>query len=239
MRSALALLTILPTGRRPRSVTGAEGLWAFPLVGGVIGVFWAVTATAGMAWWGPMVAAAGIIVVDAIVTGGLHLDGVADVGDVAGSRRHGSDALEIARDPRVGALGVAALTATLVLRFALLATWLSEQGPWTLVVVPVVGRVAMLYAIRRATPDEHSLVHPLATGMGTVVLPAALLVAVAGLALAGASPVRVAAALGAVLVVAEAGTRWWRHRVGDTSGDLVGALGIAGELAVLLALTAA
>lgn len=239
VRNALALLTILPTGRRPLPPMGSAGLLAFPVVGLLVGLVWAGAATLGMAWWPPLVAAAAVVVADAIVTGGLHLDGVADIGDVVGSRRRGPAALEIARDPSVGALGVVALVGALVLRFALVAAVLtSGGGAWALVAVPVAGRAAMLHVLRRCGPDELSLAHPLAAVTTAPVLGTALVATAAALALTGEGPVRIVLAIVVVVTLVEAGTWWWRRRIGRASGDLVGALGVGAELVILFGLTA-
>lgn len=238
MRNALALLTILPTGRRPLPAMGSASLVAFPVVGLLVGLGWAGVAAAGARWWDPLVAAAAVVVADAIMTGGLHLDGVADVGDVVGSRRRGPAALEVARDPSVGALGVVVLVSVLLLRFALVAAVVTAGGPWALVAVPVAGRAAMLHALRRCGTDQGSLAHPLAAATTGPVLVAGLVAAAGALALTGAGPWRVAAAVLLGVALVESGTWWWRHRIGPASGDLVGALGVGTELVVLLVLTA-
>jgi adenosylcobinamide-GDP ribazoletransferase len=238
MRNALALLTILPTGRRPLPAMGSAGLLAFPVVGLLVGLAWAGAGAVGMVWWGPLVAAAAVVAVDAIVTGGLHLDGVADVGDVVGSRRRGPAALEVARDPSVGALGVVTLVGVLVLRFALVAAVLTGGGAWALVAVPVTGRAAMLHALRRCGAHQDSLAHPLAAAATAPVLATGLVAATVALILTGVGPWRIAAAGAAGVALVECGTWWWRCRIGPASGDLVGALGVSAELVTLLALTA-
>lgn len=238
MRNALALLTVLPTGRRPLPAMGSADLLAFPLVGLLVGLVWAGAAAAGTVWWGPLVAAAAVLIADAIVTGGLHLDGVADVGDTVGSRRRGPAALEIARDPRVGALGVVVLACTLLLRFALVATLVAAARTWTLWAVPVVGRAAMLHAIHRCQPDEQSLVRPLASRTTPAILIVALLSGIVALTVAGVPPTRTMAVVSGVVALVESGTWGWRRRFGNGSGDLVGALGIGAEVTVLLVLAA-
>jgi adenosylcobinamide-GDP ribazoletransferase len=238
VRNALALLTILPSGRRRLPPISSAGLLAFPLVGALVGLLWCAAAAVGMAWWSPAAAASAVIVVDAVMTGGLHYDGVADVGDVVGSRRRGPAALEVARDPRVGALGVLALAVTLLLRVALLATLLVDEGVWTLFAVPVAGRAAMLHALHRCAPDPNSVTAPLAAGTTPRVPVLGLLMAIAALIVVGITPVRTAAAVAVVVGLVEGGSWCWRRRVGRASGDLVGALGVGGELAVLLVLTA-
>lgn len=237
MRTATTFLTVLPVGRRPTGPVGAATLVAFPMVGGLVGAVWAAVGTLAAATWGPFVAAAAVLAVDAAVTGGLHLDGLADVGDVAGSRRRGADALVVARDPNVGALGVVLLTSVVLVRFALLVSLLTGGPAWSLLAVPVVGRAAMVHALARWRGFGGSSASVFAAATSWRVEVVVALLAVAALA-AVTAPLRVAAGVGASVVVIAVGTRWWRRRVGLPSGDAVGAIGVLVETAVLAVLAA-
>ncbi len=64
-------------------------------------------------------AAALLLAFTAWITGGLHLDGLADTTDGLGGGRTPADALRIMKDSRVGAFGVISLSVALVLKFAL------------------------------------------------------------------------------------------------------------------------
>lgn len=238
LRTSLALLTVLPVGRRPLPALGAGAAWAFPVVGIALGALWALVAVGGGRLWGPLVAAALVLLVDALATGGLHLDGVADVGDVAGSRRRGTDALAIARDPRVGALGVVALVTVLLVRFALVAAIAGAGTAWTLAAVPVVGRLAMLHGLARSPSGPGSSASALAAASSRGALIAATLLAGTAMIVVGIGGVRVLAALVGAALLVEAGTWWWRSRIAHPSGDLIGALGVGAELMTLAVLAA-
>lgn len=238
MRAALALLTVVPVGRRGLPGAGRTTLLVFPLVGALVGLVWVAAAGAGQAVWGAAVAAVLVLTADAIVTGGLHLDGVADAGDVVGSRRRGAAALEVARDPHMGALGALTLVVVVLLRVALVAVLLDAGRLWALLAVPVVGRVAMLQAVLRTDPAEGSSVAPLATAATAPVVVAGGLVAFGVLAVAGSDVVGAAAAVAVAALAVEAATAAWRRRVGASSGDLVGACGVLAELVALGALAA-
>lgn len=244
MRSALAFLTVLPVGRQDRP-PGRAALLAFPLVGLIIGAVWALVALGAARWWGPLAAAAAVVAADALATGGLHLDGVADIGDVAGSRRRGPEALEVARDPHVGALGVVAVVGVLLLRFALIAALLAGaegSGPigshpvWLLVAVPVVGRAVMVLALAWSPRSGTSSARRLAETARVPIQLTALTIAAVTLLVTGAGPGRTLIAMLAALVATAALLAWWRRRVGASSGDLVGAAGVLAETAVLAVL---
>lgn len=207
-------------------------------------------AAGGLAVWGPLVAAAAVVAVDGVVTGGLHLDAVADVGDVAGSRRRGTAALEVARDPAIGALGAVSLAVTLLLRFALLAHlltgppavspggWLLAGVPGALAAVPMVGRTALVAALAwwRGGGGPPSSVDGLARSAGPGVLTLTLVTTVAVLLLLGVGPLPTVAIVAGSALTVSGLVLWWRARVGAASGDLVGATGVAAELVALATL---
>src|SRR5438270_12724925 len=116
--AAIAFLTRIPVGGRSYDVAG--GVAVFPLVGAAIGA--AVGGTAyGLARILPSLAAAGIAVaLGALLTGGLHLDGLADSADALTARSRDA-ALAIMRDHAIGAYGAVALVLDLVVKSAALA----------------------------------------------------------------------------------------------------------------------
>ncbi len=79
-----------------------------------------------------------------IVTGGLHLDGLADSAD-AWSGGHGDPArtLAIMKDPASGPIGVAALVVVLLLKWAGITALLAADSPWLLLWPPLLARTAV------------------------------------------------------------------------------------------------
>ncbi len=102
----------------PGDLWGSMG-W-YPLVGLVMGLgAWAVYA--GLVSFLPaLVAAALVIILLALLTRGLHLDGLMDTADGVLSGAPRDRALEIMKDHNVGAMGVAAAVLLLVLKIAAL-----------------------------------------------------------------------------------------------------------------------
>ena len=99
----------------------------------------------------------GGLVVGALVwmTRGLHLDGLADLTDGLGSGRPAAGALEVMRDPRVGAFGAMALVLVLGLQAAALAV-LIERGTVLpmMVAVGIAARAPLAWWARRGTPTD-------------------------------------------------------------------------------------
>jgi adenosylcobinamide-GDP ribazoletransferase len=231
LRDALGFLTVLPVrGSWPLM---RSAIAAFPLAGLVIGLGWALAAGTGIHIGGPMVAAALVLAVDFGLTGGLHSDGLADTADGLASRRPPDQVGEVMKDPRIGAIGAAALITALLLRFALLDAVLSVQDWWVIALVPVIGRTALALGLRSAAPREGSL----AAGPAQAATPGALIAAaVLAVGIAGAIGGYVGlAALAAGIVATHLTGRWLRRRLGG-GGDVLGALGVLAETVTLAVL---
>ncbi|MDP8962176.1 MAG: adenosylcobinamide-GDP ribazoletransferase, partial [Actinomycetota bacterium] len=221
---------------------------------GLLGVAWLAAGAAGTAIGGELVGAGLVLAVDLLVTGGMHLDGVADVADGVASRLPPLEAQTVMREPQIGAVGAATLSTTMIIRFALIAAALSV--PAALVAAPAAGRAAMVSALGRLPqapirPARPGL-RPVPGSIGTALAPAAVpvvraaataltaVVASTALALGGQPPARViaggvVAAAGAV-ITSETSARWWARRFGFLSGDAIGAIGVVAELVVLAGL---
>jgi len=159
LRTALGLFTILPVRAAPE-IGGDDAaravLW-LPVVGLLLAVPAAAVLLAVEAGGhsGPrrLLAAALAIAVLALLTGGLHLDGLADTADGLGSRRPRDEALAIMRRSDIGPFGVAALLFTCVLQITALAT-VNPGWPAAAVLAgaAVTGRVAVVLATGPGTP---------------------------------------------------------------------------------------
>ena len=232
MRRAVAFLTVLGGAASP----GADALLWFPIVGALIGL------VVGGAWVGaehswPLVAAAAIAVtVDAIVTGGLHLDGLADTGDGMLASLPSDRRLAAMADPHLGAFGALTLVLVVLLRFAALAA-----GPakvWIVAALWCGSRTAaavVLLAGRYARPTGlASAFH--AAGPARLRLAAVGVTGVAvsvGLA-AISRPAHGLAALAGEVVVIAGLTAFAQRRLGGYTGDVLGADIVLGETAGLL-----
>ena len=233
--AAVTLLTTIPLGRRaavaPRHL--GSGALLFPLVGGVIGTLVAVTAWVASLAFPPMIAGVIGVACGILVTGALHVDGLADVADGVGAALSGGDPAEAMRDPRLGVFGGTALVLDLLLKISVVAA-LVEGGtfPTEVVAAGAVARVAPI-ALASALPyvgPRHTWTR--AVGWRTCVGASLLAVAI--------GVVAARAAFVPMVIVAAAGTaivgRWAAVRLGGTTGDVFGA---AVELSETLALAAA
>jgi adenosylcobinamide-GDP ribazoletransferase len=209
----------------------------FPVVGAAIGAASGVVYVAASRWWPSWVAAVLAVAAGVLITGAFHEDGLGDTADAAGAASTGRDPQPVLKDPRMGAFGVIALALTLLLRVGALASLAPHAGFLALVAA---------HALARGTSAAVVVLAPSA-GAGLGSSYAALtprwrgVVAWIGGVLVAAGCLRVAgiAAAAVCALVALGMSAWARRRLGGVSGDVLGAIEQLGEVATLLAATAA
>ncbi|MER7111271.1 adenosylcobinamide-GDP ribazoletransferase [Streptomyces sp. NPDC000229] len=251
IRFAFGTLTALPVRvtRWDREAARAGMLWA-PLAGLVVGL--AAAAAGGLLWLlgaGPLLAAVASAAVPAVLTRGLHLDGLADTADGLGSGKPAEDALRIMKQSDIGPFGVVTLLFVLFAQVAAVHALYAAEG-WAYgtagaVLTGTVARLALTLASRTAVPAAR----PEGLGAvvaGTVPIGAALavtvlvLVAAAGAGGALGGPygalrhvLAVAVALGAAQLLLGRCVR----RFGGVTGDVFGAVAETAATTALVVLT--
>lgn len=144
---ALQFLTRLPlpanTANDPKLI-GRSLLW-YPLVGLVIGVL-LYGAAMLLQNQPPLFTAAIVLIFWVLITGGLHLDGLADSADAwAGGYGDKQKTLDIMKDPRVGSFAVIVLVLVLLLKFVALGELLKSEKIPCLLLAPMLARSAVVY----------------------------------------------------------------------------------------------
>jgi adenosylcobinamide-GDP ribazoletransferase len=248
LRLALGTLTIVPV-RPPVRVdrrTGGRAMVLSPLVGLLLGglLVGALWLCRGLP---PLVAATLAVALLAVLTRGIHLDGLADTADGLGSGRLGAEAVAVMRKGDVGPFGVVTVVLALLLQVGSLAALLT-QGSWALPVAlaVVTSRLALPMACSRGVPAAR------ADGLGStvagsvsrtgllvaVLLAAAAVAAVAAVSGEPASPVPLALAVAVPLLLAGLLALRCVRRLGGVTGDVLGAcveVALTASLVVLAA----
>ncbi|MBU4311807.1 MAG: adenosylcobinamide-GDP ribazoletransferase [Candidatus Omnitrophica bacterium] len=88
-----------------------------------------------------------LVVLLIILTGGLHLDGLADTSDAFLSRKNKEDMLRIMRDSRIGAMGVLGLVSIVLLKIAFLSSISVSLKPMSLLLTCVLARWALVLSL--------------------------------------------------------------------------------------------
>ncbi|MET0385348.1 MAG: adenosylcobinamide-GDP ribazoletransferase [Polyangiales bacterium] len=182
---------------------------------------------------GNTLAAIAAVAFAALITGGLHLDGLADLFDaLGGGRGERQRMLDIMRDPRIGAHGASALLLVVLAKVAAIAELDATRLPLALCMAPAASRlmaVWLLYLLPAARTDG------LGHGMGEALGQRDAWVATGIVVAAGCAfgPHSVAPTLAAVFCAAALG--WLaRARLGGVTGDVCGAAIELSELAFVL-----
>lgn len=223
----------LPGPAEPR---GARSAWAWPLAGALVGLSGAVVAALAL-WAGqsPAVAAALALAAQALATGALHEDGLADSTDGLWGGSTRERRLEIMRDSRIGSFGALALVLSVLLRWTALSAILATGVLWgPFLAAGALSRWPMAWMLAALAPAREGGLSRLVgrPDGATVALAAALALGIA-LLMTGAGGL--AAAL-AVFAVALLWTGVVRARLGGQTGDTCGAAQQLCEIAALLAL---
>ncbi len=233
---ALGFLTTLPAPQVPFQPgrLGRAGRW-FPLVGLLIGVLLVLSAAIAGLVLPRMVTAVLVVALWAILTGGLHLDGLADCCDGLLVSAPSTRRLEIMHDPRVGAFGVVGLVLLLLLKVATLTAM--QEPALALLVAPLWARWLLLVAGRQPFAGSGGLGSTFAEGLtvrNVVVaglLPALILVIVAWQYWL----ILPAAAFSLLICLGVIGLA--RKQIGGVTGDVLGAVVELSEVAMLIVLS--
>lgn len=254
---AVAFLTRVPVGTDPRRAPdlARAAVW-FPVVGALLGAALLLLGQVMAGWTSPLVAVVLLVSLEVVVTGALHLDGLADLADGLGGHDRESR-LRIMRDHATGVYGTAAVVLALLLEVALLlelvpappttgtgwpgTSWLLPSSPgW--VTGALVGAAAWSLSRAAMLPVALTLPYARPEGTGRTVVEGlttrhTLLAWVAPvllcLMLGGVGLAMLVGALLAAGLVAWAATRL----LGGATGDVLGATAQVTLLAALLAAT--
>jgi adenosylcobinamide-GDP ribazoletransferase len=235
---AARYLTIVPVpgpAHAPLEALGRSAAW-FPVVGLGLGLLLVLVDRLTSWLFSPLLAALLTVTVWKLVTGGVHLDGLADCLDgLVG--RDAEHRLAIMRDSRIGAFGAVGLILFLMLEIVALAELVPPVRGSALFAAPVIARAtpALLASLfRPARADGHGAAFHVGVRPSAIVIGLAAAVAAAVFTLGGLGVATVAA--GVVMAVAVGA--FVAARLGGVTGDVLGAAVEITEVAVLLTVSA-
>jgi adenosylcobinamide-GDP ribazoletransferase len=236
--AALQLLTSIPVPLK-RELSPAQMGRAtayFPLVGLIMGGI-----LAGLNWLLCLILPASVtnillIIALVIVTGAIHLDGLADTCDGMAGHRSVEERWKVMHDSRTGAFGVVGIVLILLAKYISLNSITSNYMTVVLLFMPVASRWAMVYAIfafRYARPEGLGKAYKDATRwpqftaatIFTLVVAAALypLISIAGFLL-----------VGGIWIIITALSFYFRYKFAGLTGDTYGAINEVAEALALV-----
>ena len=214
--------------------SGRASVW-YPLVGLVIGALTWLAWKATMLFFPPLVAGVLTLVIWVALTGGLHLDGLADCCDGLLASASVERRLEIMKDPHMGAFGVIGLILVLFLKAATLASLasLTPASSFSILLAASLARWCILPAglLPLARPSGSGMGADFASGFRhSFIFWGAIIPLVIAITLGARGVLSMFAGLGA------AGLVLWlaKSRIGGVTGDVFGMVVEIVEVVVLL-----
>ena len=243
---SVAFLTRLPAVNLTRALKennayiSRQSLYYYPLTGALVGLVvvlfalmfqWQYSLTDGR----EMVLAGILLAVWSFITGGLHLDGLADSGDAwIGGLGNRDKTLAIMKDPYAGPMGVMLMVLALLLKFAALVVLVNDGMFWFLIAVPVLARTAVI-PLFYFTPyvREKGLGTALSDGISPYLMTLILfVVAVMSVFIFREKALLIAGVFLAVFMIAR---NMMMQRLKGTTGDTAGAMIETMEVVLLCA----
>ncbi len=236
MRAAMAFLTVIPVAGAGGAAGERLGRGYFPAVGALLGLIAGSTFALAASVTSPLLGAVTATALLAILTGALHLDGVADAADGMFGAGDIARRLEVMRDSRVGSFGLVAVVLLLVGDVAALAAISPPKAIVALVIAGAMSRWALLLVIATVPYVRQA-------GLGVAACgPHRSFDLALGTAITAIVCVldwkRAAAAVLVVLLIAAVVGVLSRRRIGGATGDIYGATTELTQLGVLIVFAA-
>jgi adenosylcobinamide-GDP ribazoletransferase len=233
LRLAVSFLTIVPIAIESAndSDVAASMAW-FPLVGLAMGLTFALEDRALAVLFGHAVRSAIVVLSMVVLSGAIHLDGLADTADALGAGRDHVRALEILRDSRIGTFGAIALFFALGLKVLSLAGMSGKPRLAALILAPTLSRWALVAV-------SYKLEYLRAAGAGSAMLGRgsdrnlAIASAITLIATIPFISPKVIGTCGIAVIATLAMRYFYRRWLRGITGDLIGA---CGELVEVIAM---
>jgi adenosylcobinamide-GDP ribazoletransferase len=232
---ALQFLTILPirTDALPDDTETGNSLLYYPLIGLIIGIILAT-----LAWFlngtSTLLTSATVLSVWILITGALHLDGLADSADaLVGGLGNRERTLSIMKDPYCGPAAVVTLVLILLIKFSALEQLIVNNSWDSIALAPILGRtlLVLLFLVTpyvRPNGIGSSIANHMPPHASKIVVISTLIVITAYIGLAAILLLVVIAGVFLLL------RQLMQHRLGGTTGDTAGALVEVTETAALI-----
>lgn len=249
IKTAFALMTVLPVRMSAEETPTPRAAAWFPLVGLALGtVVLALLSLANMAsvLWSDghllsrasFVFAVCVVALLAALTRFLHWDGLADMGDAWWGGASRERRLEIMSDSSVGAFGVTTVVLVALLQVAAITALLTHVGfAIALFAAPVFARMAATFGAWLGTPARPGGLGATVTGRPRLadILAATVVLGIAGASMGYEHGTAGLVWSGFAFLVAAAVPHLCALRFGGVTGDVLGASALVTETIVLLA----
>lgn len=235
IRAAFAFFTRIPVGPWPLPDNFRGVLAWIPLVGLVVGGVTGAVVAGLHLFLPPLLCGVLGCLVWEMLTGGLHLDGVADCGDGLLVEQTPQRRLEIMKDSRLGTFGGTALCFTLLLKIAAIASLCRLNDVYDIVSVcaaaGILARSCIFLTVPYPSARPGGLGDAIRDGLRPIhVIPAVVMLILMALAIGYQALI----AIDVALLVAWGLLHQANKRLGGVTGDVFGCLIETVEWVVLI-----
>lgn len=146
---ALQFITIIPVKKQLKysEKNIANSMLYYPFVGTIIGLVLALINIIGTQFLPELVKNSLLLIFFVLLSGGIHLDGLADSFDGLFGGKNKKEILSIMKDSSIGVYGVLAVVLLLLFKFTLLSELPIARRNFILIIVPTISRWAMVMAV--------------------------------------------------------------------------------------------
>jgi len=235
--AALKFLTIirLPWPRETSPEELGRSIAYFPVVGFVIGLILVGLNLLLSLILPPPVVNVLLVVFLVVISGGLHLDGFIDTCDGIAGHKTTEERWQVMHDSRVGGFGIIGACCLLLVKYVSLNSVPPPLLMMTLVLMPVVSRWAMVYAVFAypyARPSGLGMVFK--QGVSWLRFVVATLIALAVAIILAQSELAGLAIMLGIWVMTMAMASYLKRKFSGLTGDTYGAVNEVAEVCVLI-----
>lgn len=176
---AIRFLSIFPVPGKSKPESLGRATAFFPLIGLIFGLILFLANWLLLLILPEQISNIFLILVLLVLSGGIHLDGLADTCDGLFSGKGREEALKIMKDSRIGTFGVVAIALILLLKVSLLSFLFGEIKGAALIAMPIFGRFSTAFAAMLfGAAKEKGVGKSFSTGVGIIELVIAALTTV-------------------------------------------------------------
>ena len=231
--AALQFLTILPVKRNFTSAQIRRATAYFPVVGLIIGAI-LLGLHYLLDFLLPSAIVSGLLLATLVVMSGcLHLDGLADTIDGLAGHRTPERRLEIMHDSRIGAMGAGGLFLFLIIEYIALNSIPGKWMPFTLLLAPAVSRWAMvgvIFAYPYARPEGLGKAFKQGVSWIELLIASLVILALTAILFQIAGLIIIAS----VFIIINGAALYFKRQLGGLTGDTYGAINEIALITVLL-----
>lgn len=236
---AFQFLTIIPLPFRVRCEENDLGksMAIFPVVGLSIGALLVLADFVFSAFFPGGVTDLLLVVVMTVLTGALHLDGLADVCDGLAARGDRERFLDVMKDPCTGAVGAVGVALALLLKYQALIAIPDFHKREALLLFPMISRYAQVVCTvgaRRARMNGLGALFVGGAGRFELLIATGLTIGIV-LAISGMSGLWLLFSAALLTLGLKA---YFQRRLGGITGDIIGCVSELNEIVALLLMVA-